>query len=57
MLVDQGSGAEVMYPDPFKGLGLKMENMPRYATSLIGFDGRVVISVGLISFPVNNEGK
>ena len=32
-----------MYPNLFKGLGLKMEYLSKYDTLLVGFDGRVVI--------------
>ena len=43
VLIDQGSGAEVMYPDLFKGLDLKNEDLSKYDTPLMGFDGRMVI--------------
>ena len=32
-----------MYLNLFKGLGLKKENLSRYNTSLVEFDGQVVI--------------
>ena len=32
-----------MYPNLFKGLGLKMQDLSKYDTLLVGFDGRVVI--------------
>ena len=57
LLIDQGSGAEVIYPDLFKGLGLKNEDVSKYDTPLVGFNGRMVISEGQISLPVNMEGK
>ena len=37
VMVDQGSGAKIMYPDLFKGLGLKLEDLTQYDASLIGF--------------------
>ena len=43
VLIDQGSGAEVMYPDLFRGLGLKNEDLSKYDLPLVGFDGRMVI--------------
>ena len=43
VLIDQGSGAEVMYPDQFRGLGLKNEDLSKYDLPLVGFDGRMVI--------------
>ena len=43
VLIDQGSGTEVMYPDLFRGLGLKNEDLSKYDLPLVGFDGRMVI--------------
>ena len=57
VLIDQGSGAEVMYPDLFKGLVLKNEDLSRYDTPLMGFDSSMVILEGQISLPVYMEGK
>ena len=57
VMIDQGSGANVMYLDLFKGFGLKKEDLSKYNTPLVEFDGRVVIPLGQISFPVNMEGK
>ena len=57
VLIDQGSGAEVVYPNLFKGLGLKVEDLSKYDTTLVGFDGRVVVPEGQISLPMNTEGK
>ena len=57
VLIDQGSGAEVMYLDLFRGLGLKNEDLSKYDTPLVGFDGQMVILEGQISLPVNIKGK
>ena len=57
VLIDQGSDAEVMYPDLFKGLGLKSEDLSKYDTPLVGFDGHMVILKGQILLLVNMEGK
>ena len=57
VMMDQGSGVDVMYLDLFKGLGLKNQDLIMYDTSLISFDGRVVIPECQISLPVNMEGK
>ena len=46
MLIDQGRNAEVMYPNLFKKLDLKNEDLSKYDTPLMGFDGRMVISEG-----------
>ena len=41
----------------FKGLGLKNEDLSKYDTPFVGFDGRMVVPEGQISLPVNMEGK
>lgn len=46
LMVDQGSGAEIMYPDIYKGLGLKLVDLSKYDTPLVGFDGKVVTPKG-----------
>jgi len=46
VLVEQGSGAEIMYPDLYRGLNLRLENLTIYDSSLVSFDGRVVIPRG-----------
>ena len=43
VLVDQGSKAEIMYLDLYEGLNLKPEDLERYDSPLIGFDGRMVV--------------
>nr|XP_023894714.1 uncharacterized protein LOC112006640 [Quercus suber] len=57
VMIDQGSGAEVMYPDLYRGLGLSSADLSEYGTPLVGFDGKTVIPEGQISLPVNMEGK
>ena len=56
-MIDQGNGADVMYLDLFKGLGLKNQDLAKYDSLLVSFDGRVVIPQGQISLPVTMEGK
>ena len=46
-----------MYPDLFKGLGLKDQYLTKYDSPLVSFDGRVVIPHGQISLPISMEGK
>ena len=43
VLVDQGSGAEIMYPDLYKGLNLRPEDLTSYDSPLLSFDGMTVI--------------
>ncbi|XP_050249126.1 uncharacterized protein LOC126696423 [Quercus robur] len=52
VLVDQGSSAEIMYPDMYKRLNLKPENLVSYDSPLVGFDRKTVIPKGLIKLPV-----
>ncbi|XP_030958386.1 uncharacterized protein LOC115980249 [Quercus lobata] len=57
VMVDQGRGANEVYPDLFRGLELKKENLLKHTSPLVGFDGKVVIPEGQISLPVIMEGK
>ena len=52
VLVDQGSGAEIMYLDLYKGLNLKLKDLIAYDSSLLGLVGKVVVSKGQIRLPV-----
>lgn len=48
VLVDQGNGAEIMYPDLYKGLNLKLEDLTANDSPLVSFDGKIVILKGQI---------
>ena len=52
VMVDQGSGVEIMYPDLYKGLNLRPEDLTTYDSPLVSFDGKVVIPRGQIRLPV-----
>ena len=52
VLVNQESRAEIMCPDLYKGLKLKPEDLERYDSPLMGFDGRMVVPRGMIRLPV-----
>ena len=52
VLVDQGSKAEIMYPDLYKGLDLIPEDLERHDSPLVRFGGRTVIPYGMIQLPV-----
>ena len=52
VLVDQGSGAEIMYPDLYKGLNLKPEYLTAYDSPLLGFDKKVILPRGQIRLPM-----
>ena len=52
VLVDQGSKAEIMYPDLYKGLDLMPEDLEKHDSPLVKFGGRTVIPCGMIQLPV-----
>ena len=51
-MVDGGSAAEIMYPDLYKGLNLKLEDLTPYSSLLMSFDGKLVILKGMIRLPI-----
>ena len=54
-MVDSGSAAEVMYPDLYKGLNLKLEDLIPYSSPLMSFDGKLVIPKGIIRLPIQTN--
>ena len=52
VMVDQGSGVEIMYPDLYKGLNLRLEDLTVYNSPLVSFDRKVVILRGQIRLPM-----
>ena len=52
IMIDQGSAAEIMYPDLYRGLGLKLENLTTYSSPLMSFEGKMVVPKGQIRLPV-----
>ena len=48
VLVNQGSGVEILYPNLYNGLNLKLEDLERYDSPLMGFDSRMVVPRGMI---------
>ena len=51
-MVDQGSTTKIMYPDLYKGLGLRVEDLTPYSSPLVSFEGKVIIPKGQIRLPV-----
>ena len=43
VMVDQGSATEIMYPDLYKGLNLKAEDLTPYSSPLVSFEGKIII--------------
>ena len=52
VMVDGGSVTEIMYPDLYKGLNLKLEDLMPYSSPLMSFDGKIVILKGMIRLPI-----
>ena len=52
VIVDGGSAAEIMYPDFYKGLKLKPEDLMPYSSPLISFDEKPIILKGMIKLPI-----
>ena len=52
IMVDRGSCAEIIYPDLYKGLSLKPEDLTAYDSPLVSFDGKAVILKGQIRLHV-----
>ena len=55
VLVDQCSAMEVMYPDLYKGLNLKPEDLSPYDSPLVSFEGKIVTPKGMIRLPVQTD--
>ena len=52
VLVDQGSVVELMYPDLYKGLNLKPEDLTAYDFPLVSFEGKTVTLRGQIRLTI-----
>ena len=46
VMIDQDSAVEIMYPDLYKGLGLKLKNLTTYNSPLVSFEGKMVVPRG-----------
>ena len=52
VLVDQGCTVEVMYPDLYKGLNLKPEDLIAYNSPLVSFEGKTITPRGQTRLPI-----
>ena len=52
VMVDQGSAAEIIYPDLYKGLNLKANDLTPYSSPLVSFKGKIIIPNGQVRLPV-----
>ena len=57
VMINQGSGIEIMYPSLYKGLDLNSKDLGKYNPSLVEFDRKMVVSKGQIRFPIVAKGK
>ena len=57
VLVDQGSAFEIMYPNLYKRLNLKPENLTGYESPLVCFEGKTVIPKGQIRLPIQTDSE
>ncbi|XP_065631943.1 uncharacterized protein LOC136068550 [Quercus suber] len=57
VMVDGGNAAEVMYPDLYKGLRLKPEDLSPYNSPLMSFNRKLVIPEGVIRLPIQTGTK
>ena len=46
VLINQGSAVEVMYPNLYRGLNLKPEDLTAYDSPLVSFEGKTVTPRG-----------
>ena len=52
VMVDQGNAAKIMYPDLYRRMNLKPEDLTAYDSPLVSFNGKVVIPRGQIMLPM-----
>ena len=55
--MDQGSAVKIMYPDLYKGLNLKPEDLTAYESPLVSFKGKIVIPKGQIKLPIQTASE
>ena len=46
-----------MYPNLYKGLSLRVEDLTRYSSPLVSLDGKVIIPKGQIRLPVQTSSE
>ena len=52
VMVDQGSAAEIIYPNLYKGLNLKAKDLTPYSSPLVSFEGKVIIPKVQVRLPM-----
>ena len=57
VLVNQGSAVEIIYPDLYKGLNLRSEDLTAYDSPLVSFEGKTIIPKGQIRLPIQTDSE
>ena len=57
VIIDQGNWAEIMYPDLYKGWGLKPKDLKEYDIPLVEFNGKRMIPKGMVRLPVQTRNE
>ena len=57
VLVDQDSAVVIMYPDLYKGINLKPEDLTAYDSPLLSFEGKTVIPRGQIRLFIQTDSE
>ena len=57
VMMDQDSTVEIMYPDLYRGLNLRVEDLTPYSSPLVSFKGKVIIPNGQIKLPVQTSSE
>ena len=52
VMINGGSAAEIMYPDLYKGLKLKPEDLLPYSSPLMSFNGKLITPKSMIKLPI-----
>ena len=52
VMMDNGSVAEIMYPNLYKGLNLKSKDLMPYSSPLMSFNRKLIIPKGMIRLPI-----
>ena len=57
VMVDQSSAVEIMYPDLYKGMNLKAEDLTPYSSPLVSFEWKIIIPKGQVRLPVQTDSE
>ena len=57
VMINQGSGVEIMYADLNEGLGLTFEDLKKYDSPLVAFDGSIMVPTRQVTLLVEVEGR